>query len=257
MKRPRFKIEANVPIFAIATIIVLGGLLTATATAYVSSSTNYVLQNDSVNFGGNMSSSSQYKEEDTLGEIATGNGTSSDVNLYAGYQAMQPDTYITITAPADVALSPAIDGMKGGVSDGQASWYVETNNAGGYSLLMKADASPAMGSFNDYHPGYSNPDFSWSTPVDDARFGFSPSGPDIYYLFRDNSNSCGTGSGDSTLACWDGFSTSNKIVASADGPNEMIGGATTTINFRAELGKDKIIKAGAYQANIIVTAITL
>lgn len=228
--------------------------------AYVASSTNYRLRADSINFTGGTSSSTNFKAQDTLGEDGSGMGTSTSYNLRAGYQFMQPDTYVTVSSPADVAMSPGIDGVAGGASNGSASWTVVTNNAAGYSLSIRALTSPALKSgsngFSDYVPSHADPDFDWTLGTNESRFGFTPEGFDIVTKYRDNGAGCGVGSADTVEACWDGLSTANRVVARGTSPNELSGMATT-LKFRAGVGVDKNQMKGTYVADIVVTAVAI
>ena len=52
--------------------------------AYVASSSNYRIQSDSINVGGTRQTSTSYISEDTIGEIATGDSTSTSYKLKAG-----------------------------------------------------------------------------------------------------------------------------------------------------------------------------
>jgi len=56
------------------------------AYAYVAAGTNYRLQFDSLNFSGGLSTSTNYTQESTAGEVGTGGLTGTAYNLKAGYQ---------------------------------------------------------------------------------------------------------------------------------------------------------------------------
>jgi len=241
-------------------ILIFFGLTFSLAQSYVASSSNYILQSDSVNFGGGYSTSSSYKLQDTLGEVGSGLYSSTTMIMNGGYQAMPLDTYLAITSPSDPIMSPVINGVGGGVSNGSSTWQVQTDNSAGYELSVKADTSPAMvsgeNSFGDYVPSFSAPDYSWNTSVSESRFGFSPEGGDLVSSFFDNGVSCGSGVLDTVDSCWTGFSTVNQVISRSSLPNYPTG-ASTTIKFRAEVGSKKAQLKGNYQANITVTAVTL
>ncbi|MCX6713102.1 MAG: hypothetical protein NTY66_02765 [Candidatus Vogelbacteria bacterium] len=242
-------------IFASLSIITAGW-----AFGYTASSTHYILQSDSLNFGGGYSTSSDYSLQDTLGEIASGILTSSSSIMSGGYQAMPLNTYIAVASPADVALTPTISGVGGGISNGSSTWVVQTDNPAGYELSARASTSPAMkqggSSFADYLPSYAEPDYAWNTPATESRFGYTPEGDDIPATFKDNGISCGTGSLDTSASCWQGFSLTDRVVARGSSPNYP-SWATTTVRFRAEIGSQKPQQSGTYTATIIVTAVTL
>lgn len=241
----------------VAVLLVSFSLL---AGAYVASSSKYRLESDSLNFSGGMATSDNYKMENTVGESGTGFSSSTSVNLKAGYQAMRPDTFISISSSDDITLSPTINGVVGGESNGSSSWLVVTNNPIGYSLSVQASSSPALASgsysFTDYVPSYSDPDFKWTIPANESRFGFSPKSVDLVAHYKDNGISCNSGSLQSVGACWNGLSTSAEVVSQSNVSNEVFGSATT-LNFRAAVGSGKIQEQGNYVADIIVTAISL
>ncbi|MFA6919195.1 MAG: hypothetical protein WC244_03770 [Patescibacteria group bacterium] len=229
--------------------------------AYVMSSTNYRMQEDSVNFGGGMGASGNYKVEDTLGEISSGNSTSTSYNLYAGYQQMDPEIYLSINVSSTVALAPSIGGMSGGTATGSSAVGIITNNNDGYTLNIKASTSPAMqsgsSSFADYTPATSSaPDFAWGIDTADSEFGFSPRGVDIVQRYKDNgTDTCNqSGGGQTADACWDAFSTTDLNISYATLANEP-SGATTTVYFKAQSGVNHIQQSGNYQATIILTGV--
>lgn len=246
--------------FKILIVFVFFATAISLAHSYVASSSNYVLQSDSVNFGGGYSTSSSYKIQDTLGEIGSGLFSSSTMIMNGGYQAMPLDIYLAITSPDDPIMSAAINGVGGGASNGSSTWHIQTDNPAGYELSVKVDTSPAMtsgaNSFADYTPSFSSPDYAWNTPVTESRFGFSPEGDDILDDFLDNGVSCGVGALDTADACWTGFTTSNQVISRSTLPNYPTG-ASTTIKFRSEVGSSKAQQSGTYRANVTVTAVTL
>ena len=89
-----------------------------------------------------------------------------------------------------------------------------------------------------------------------SYFGFTPEGSDVAPLYRDQDFSCGAGTNETTGKCWDGLSTTPKIIAVSSAPNHP-SGSTTTARFRAETGEGHIQTAGEYQVVIEVTAISL
>jgi hypothetical protein len=250
---------ANLNWLKILIIVSFFGFAVSLAQSYVASSSNYVLQSDSINFGGGYSSSSSYKIQDTLGEIGSGSSTITMI-LNGGYQAMPLDIYLAITSPSNPVMSAVINGVGGGASNGSSTWQVQTDNPAGYELSVKADTSPALtadaNSFADYVPSFSAPDYTWNTPASESRFGFSPEGDDIISSFLDNGVSCNTGVLDTEDTCWTGFSTTNQVVSRSALPNYPTG-ASTTLKFKAEVGSSKVQQSGSYSASVTVTAVTL
>ncbi len=239
------------------TIILLTSLVIAEAE--VRSSSNYQLQSDSVNFAGGLSDSASYSLESTAGEIATGQSDSTSYSLRAGYQQMQ-EVSISITAAADVVMSPEIGGITGGTANGSTSVLVVTDSPSGYQLSIQAESAPAMrkdgDSIDDYVPvANPNPDIDFLTSPTQAHFGFSPEGEDIIDRFRDNGSLCNVLSGDDTpLVCWDGLGVSEKVIA--QGLANQPSGATTTIHFRIA-GGGIVVPEGEYIATTTLTAIPL
>jgi len=228
----------------------------------VMSSTNYVIQSDSVNNSGVRSVSSSYRIEDTVGEIATGESSSSNYKLKAGYQQMQ-ETFLAVSAAADVTMSGSLGGVSGGTSNGQTSITVTTDSSGGYELYIKASSSPAMqgnsegGNISNYTPAGANPDFTFSVASNAGEFGFTPEGSDISQEYRDNgSSACNTGSSDTSNACWNALTTTNELIshsATSTHPN----GAATTVKFRITLGSANLTIEDTYTATSTLTAVSL
>lgn len=227
--------------------------------AQVMQSANYRIQSDSVNFGGGLATSTNYRLESSAGEIATGDLSGTNYNLKAGYQQMVT-TFISMSAPTDVTMSPAIPGISGGTANGSTTVTVITDSAAGYQMTIAASLSPAMqkgaDTIADYTPAGADPDFSFTTDPTDSHFGYSPSGVDVVQRFKDNGATCNTGSSETALACWDGLDTVAETIVnrlSANTPN----GSTTTVNFRVGVGGSVVQTAGMYTATTTLTAIAL
>lgn len=227
--------------------------------AYVASSTNYQIELDSINFAGGLSTSTNYQLEDTAGEVGTGQPSSTNYLLYAGYQQMSgtASTTIEITSPADVGLQPNIPQTGGGTANGSATWNVITNSPTGYNVTIQAASSPALtssaSSFSDYSPAGAVPDLTFTVASNASAFGFSPEGNGVVSRFLDNGSVCGTGSGNTADACWDGLSTSAVTIVQAASGNSP-SGTDTTVKFRAMAGASKTQPSGSYTAVITVTA---
>jgi hypothetical protein len=241
---------------AFLTLLILP--LVGVGRAEVMSSPGYQLQSDSVNFGGGFSSSTNFTQESTLGEIATGPADSASFSLRAGYQQMQ-EIFLSLTVSGDVVMSPDIPGLTGGISNGSTTFTVITDNPAGYQLSISAENNPAMqgslDTISDYDAG-AEPDFSFITAPSEAHFGFTPEGVDIVAEFIDDGGTCGLAGGDTTLACWDGLSTTNRIIANGSGGNQP-DGATTTVHFRVGVGSAAGVISGVYTATSTVTALPL
>lgn len=234
-------------------------LLPFVVLAQVRGSTNYTIISDSLNAGGGLGTSSSYILESTIGEQATGYSTSTSYTLDAGYQQWD-DSFLALSSGANVAL-PNLSGITGGTSQGTTAWNVTTNNPAGYTMTIEATSTPALrassgASFDDYTPAGSDPDFMFSVGAGETVFAFSPEGSDIVSRFKDNGTICGTGSSDASERCFDGLSTTPTPIAGASGRNDP-SGATTTVRFIAGIGSAIFQESGAYEATVIITAISL
>lgn len=252
------KIKVYVGAFILIALFVSSGF------AHISlaqmNSASYKMQSDSVNFAGNLSNSTNYRVEDTVGEIATGESGSTNYNIASGYQQMQ-NVYISIATVSDVVMSPSIGGVTGGTSNGSTVVTVTTDSPSGYDLFIKASSSPALifgaNSFADYTPAGADPDFTFSILSSDSEFAFSPEGNHIVQKYKDDGiSTCNTGGTDTSNACWDALSTTNKTISQSTSPNQPSGTATT-LKFRAQSGSLHLQPAGEYTATTTVTAIPL
>lgn len=222
------------------------------------SSQNYKIQSDSVNVGGVSENSANYKMDETIGEIGTGEASSESYKLKAGYQEMQ-EVYLSVSSPLDVTMSPSIGGVTGGTGNGSASWTVITDNPAGYILSIKASASPALQSgannFADYTPAGSVPDYDWSVANADSEFGFTAEGAKLVQKFKDDGvSSCNSGSSDTADKCWYKFLTSNETISNS-ASSAYPSGESTTVKFRAQSGSSHLQVAGTYTATITATVL--
>jgi hypothetical protein len=222
----------------------------------VMESTTYRMQFDSLNSGGSLSTSTSFLIEDTVGEQATGDSAGTLYSMRAGYQQMQ-STYISISSPADPSLG-ALSGISSGTTTTSSVWTVTTNEPAGYALTVKADNTPALRSvagafFDDYDEG-ALPDFDFSVPSGESAFGFSAEGADISTRFLDDGALCNSGALDTVDRCYEGFTSVDATIASANSSNHPTG-VSTTIRFAAGIGANKIQDEGIYTATITVTAL--
>ena len=226
--------------------------------AQVRSSASYQLQSDSINIGGGLGSSTSYQQESTISEVATGQSTSTNYQLRAGYQQMQ-EVYVSLSVTGDVTMSPDLPGLTGGTSNGSTTFTVITDSPAGYELTIEAENDPAMQSgiytIADYNAG-ADPDYSFLTATNEAHLGYSPEGVDVVQRFLDDGGSCNTGLLNTSLACWDGLTTTPVQFARGGGSNHP-DGATTTVHFRVGVGSAAGVVAGVYTATTTVTALPL
>jgi len=225
-------------------------------------SQNYGIERDSVNFGGAQGSSASYRVEDTLGEVGTGDSSSSNYKLRAGYQQMDVDTFISMSVASDVTMSPTLGGVTGGTSNGSSNTTVITNNSAGYELYIKASTTPAMqgntqgDTIANYTRAGGSPDFTFSVPVTESEFGFTPEGVDVASEYLDNGVTCSISSSDATDSCWGAVTTVNELIATRGSSNSPAG-TVTTIKFRITVGSSSIKVEDTYVATTTLTAVTL
>ena len=219
------------------------------------SSSSYKIPTDSINFGGQSSSSASYKELDTMGELGSGLSASTNYKMSAGFLASE-SVYLSLSAASDITMS-SFSGLTGGTGNGSTVWTAITDNPAGYSLTITASTNPALTSggsqFDNYTTAGSDPDYNWSVASTDGEFGFTPEGADVYSRFKDNGTSaCNTGSSDTVDKCWDSATTTPKIIASRATGNHP-SGTTTTVKVKAESGTSHIQPNGSYTATLQVT----
>ncbi len=246
-------------ILRILSVLILLVCVVTQVSAQVMQSSSYRIQSDSINVGGSYGSSTAYRLEDTTGEVGSGESSSTNYGLKAGYQQMQ-ETYLALTAAVDVTMSPALGGVVGGESNGSTVATATTDSVAGYQLTLTASSSPAMTfgaySISDYVPSGANPDFTFSTGATESHFAFSPQGSAVAARYKDNGVSCATGSGETALACWDGPSTTPRVIAESTSGNHPSGTATQ-IHFKVGIGGSVGQVEGIYTATTTLTLLPL
>jgi hypothetical protein len=173
-----------------------------------------------------------------------------------------------LTPSADITMSPSIAGLTGGTSNGSTYVRVLTNNATGYSMTLTASSSAGMigntqgGTIPAYVPSSGIvPDFSFTTPANSARFGYTVEASttaDLAQAFLDNgSTTCNTGSADTVDACWVNASTTARTIINRSSSTAN-SGATTTIKFRVTINSSPspAIPQDTYVATTTLTATT-
>jgi hypothetical protein len=238
--------------------------------AYVMESPSFRMQADSINIGGQLQTSPSYRMEVTIGEIATGRMESPTFRLGAGFQHVQ-EVFLSISVPVDITMSPSIPGVTGGIGNGSVVWRVITDNRAGYTLRLRAAASPALtrtaappaDNFADYVPATAGiPDVTFITPAAASRFGFTVDGADTALLFRRGgtavapTGACGSAAlVDPVGQCWINTTTTDRDIATRTVRTD-IAGVDTTVGFRAQVTAGRHQLDGIYNATIIATVLT-
>jgi hypothetical protein len=171
------------------------------------------------------------------------------------------------TAATDIIMSGSIAGITGGTSNGGTQVNVLTNNAAGYLMTIKASSSPAMqgdtqgGTIPNYTPTDTDtPDFAFAVGANTGEFAYTieaSTTADLFSKFLDDGAACGTGAGDTELACWYNVTTTPYTVInrSTDTANS---GSTSTVRFRVQItaNPSPAIPQDTYTATTTLTATT-
>lgn len=109
-------------------------------------SENYKIEVDVISVGGDLTTSTNYKLFETVGEssgVEQTTSTSSNYIIYAGFQAMATSTYLTATLSANAVslgtLSP------NAVSSASQTLTVSTNAPAGYTTTIAEDGELRSG----------------------------------------------------------------------------------------------------------------
>lgn len=178
------------------------------------------------------------------------------------------DAGISITDGAPANMTPNI-GITGNKAVGSSSWNVKTNNATGYTLLVHADAAPALvktsgggaaDSFADYTEAVDGTPETWGGVAStDKEFGFSARGTDVLASFGNTATTCGdTGNGTPDAASkYLGFNNTADIQIATRNSVTTPSGVDTNICFAAEQGSGIYASSGTYTTTVTATASTL
>ncbi|MEI6305155.1 MAG: hypothetical protein WCP09_04055, partial [Candidatus Taylorbacteria bacterium] len=105
------------------------------ANAQIMSSPSYKMQGDSVNFGGGTSASGSYREEDTVGEIGTGDSASANNALRAGFH--QADVITPVPPTPTPTSTPPFPHS----SSGSRPWFTMSTTTLGQEIKKYIDAA--------------------------------------------------------------------------------------------------------------------
>jgi len=260
LKYNKMKVFVKTTLICLLVLSILNGFCT-TVVAYVMSSSNYQIQADNalVPTGG-IGTTVNYIFRDTMGEVSTGLSDSALYKIKAGFQEML-ETYISVSVPDDISLTPAIPGVSGGTATGNATWTVVADGSSGFSMNLQASTTPAMKMPSDPTYYFSDhtltPSYGWTAPdTGVASFGFTIAAAiaaDTVTAFKDNGAACGAGS--NTGGCWSGFNGTNNISVINRSTRTDNDGEDEIVNFKAQ-SAGKLLKDGQYQATITTTVST-
>src|SRR5687768_7321368 len=150
-------LKSTVKNLTIATLISLMIPAARFALAETMSSTNYKVQADVMSIGGNRSTSAGFIADDTVGDLATGEGLSSaNFQACAGYQCFQGEPFISFSvkqgtaAPGTTGAGVALGALTTGAvttSNGSSInsvFITAESNAGSGTVVTVRDANAAL-----------------------------------------------------------------------------------------------------------------
>lgn len=236
--------------------------------AAVMQSDNYKIQFDSLNVGGTRQTSENYISEDTIGEIATGESSSANYNLFAGYQQMNR-TYISISDGANVSMSSM--SSTNSTSTGSTFWTVITDNLAGYKLEIAASATSTCTyylcnnssgeSFSDYAEASGTTPETWNTASGRYEFGFSAYGIDAPTGTWGTAKDCGSGTTINQNQKYRGFNNSTdsgpETVQIASRSSRTDSSGISTYFCLAAVQSNTYAPSGTYTATTTATATAL
>jgi len=131
-------------VYIILAIIIFTGLIPCRA--YMMTSTHYQINSDSINVGGVRQTSTNYQSEDSIGEIATDNSSSTSYKINAGYQAMwdyPPGlSFVIHQNNADLGELKINE-----ASVNSTTFSASSNAVGGYAVVVKGETLKSAGGY--------------------------------------------------------------------------------------------------------------
>ncbi|HEU0085348.1 MAG TPA: hypothetical protein VFQ59_00080 [Candidatus Paceibacterota bacterium] len=166
------------------------------------------------------------------------------------------DAGITISDGGNVTMAPNL-GLISNSSIGSSLWTVVTNDTDGYTLAVKASASPALvsatSSIADYTETVNGTPEAWSIASGAKEFGFSAHGTDTDTVAWGTAASCGAAGVPDASQKYVGFKTTDKQIATRNAITP-IAGVNTSICFAAAQN-GVFADSGTYTATITATAL--
>jgi len=242
---------------SVSLFLLMQCMVVSIACAAVMESTSYKMSADSVNVGGMYGESASYHMEDTLGEVATGDGESTSYRLRAGYQQMHAST-ISVTLGTDITLDPLT--MTQNTAVASTAWTVTTDNTAGYTLSVDTASVPALvdggtgESFIDYTEGTPGTPETW-TVTSACEFGFSARGTHVPSgTWGTDADCVASANIPSSALKWRGFDGGTDIDIASSNARTDITGVSTTMCVATEQ-EGVFAPSGTYTATVTATAI--
>jgi len=168
------------------------------------------------------------------------------------------DAGISISDGSNITMAPNLS-VSANSSIGGSAWTVVTNNATGYTLGVKASASPALvsggNSFADYSEGTPGTPDTWSVDSSTYEFGFSAYGTDVEAEHKGTGVSCGSGGTPDANLKYEGLTTSDEIISTRSTVTPVAGITSNLCVAAAQNGV--FAPSGVYSATLTGTATTL
>jgi len=238
------RISISLIVFLLCTPFVFGETM---------SSANFKILQDSLNDASQISSSTNFRANDTLGEQGNGSMVSSNYRAFGGFLYFN-ESYISISLPTNASMTPAIASGASTVASGTTAVTIITDNPAGYKLEINASTTPALKSgsigITDYTEAITGTAEAWSF-ASGARFGFSAIGDDVVANFKNSGSTCGSGIANGL--CFLGLQGATKILVSRIYTRTPVLGTTTTIKYKAE-NKGATLTSSDYTGTITLTA---
>ena len=217
------------------------------------SSTNFKILQDSLNDASQISSSTNFRANDTLGEQGNGSMVSANYRAFGGFLYFN-ESYISISLPSNVSMTPAILSGASAVASGTTAVTIITDNPAGYKHEINASTTPALksgsNSIADYAEAITGTAEAWSF-LSGIRFGFSATGDDVVANFKNSGSACGSGAANGL--CFLGLRGTTKILVSRIYTRTPVAGTATTIQYKAE-NKGATLTNADYTGMITLTA---
>ena len=243
-------------VLRLATILCIVFSLAYSAQAIESQSENYEIPTDVLpSGGGEEAESANYRLSDTIGEPGIGFSRSAQYDLNAGYRQMLSSS-ISLACGFPVALDP-IPGV--GQETGSGTCTVITDDPEGYSLTWQVKTGSGGSStgymINEnemriypYDPTIDGTPETLSVGASDARGGGRLSSAST-----DTDSKWGT---DSTSEKWLNVGTGSYTVVERNTSTDP-GGSSEILEYRVEIGSNKIQESGTYETTVTITASSL
>lgn len=218
-------------------------------------STNYAIDADVIGASGDFGSSTNYQLNDTTGEMGTGDSTSTNYGVQAGFWSTANITTISITSPSNIAMGAITGTGQSVLTTNFATWNIKTNNPAGYDLSWQS-SSATMTSGADtiagYTPGTTNIPEVWSVAGIDSEWGahLGSASTTVNTTTWGSADTYGGGK-------WLNVNNAAPFTVATRASATSAPGDDEVIYFGSEIGASKLQPTGTYSVDVTMTAVTL